>query len=138
MFRIFSQTRNIFPLPAFRSEHRSGFLNQGRTGVLISKLDKHLPKSLPRSRDRRSQGAMLGQGLIIVPKGTTPQKKRKTPQWHTIWTFKTPVTGSSIHHIRALVAIVINGLLAPREPEPAGNILQNQSRNHGSDHSKSL
>lgn len=81
---------------------------------------------------------MLGQGLIIVPKGTIQQKKRKTPQWHTIWTFKTLVIGSLIPRIRALAAIVINDLLAPREPEPAGNIPQNQSKNHGSDPSKSL
>ena len=69
MFLILSQTRNDFPVSGQNTEHLPSIWPLNGTPVPISKLDKDLPKSLPRSRDRRSQGAKLGRILFNEPRG---------------------------------------------------------------------
>ena len=69
MFRILFQTRNDFPVSGQNTEHLPSIWPLNGTPVPISKLDKLLRKSLPRSRDRRSQGAKLGRILFNEPRG---------------------------------------------------------------------
>ena len=102
MFLILSQTRNDFPVSGQNTEHLPSIWPLSRTPVPISKLDKLLRKSLPRSRDRRSQGAMLGQGLIIIPTEQLSKRSEKPPPMaHTLdiqnpgdWLFDTSYMGT--------------------------------------------